>query len=48
MMAKQAAMDAKYPGKNLIIREIVDSPKRLAPPPDVVEGEATSYCGRAC
>ena len=40
--AKLAAMRAKYPGKNLIVREIVDSPLRFAAVPELAAGSGPS------
>jgi hypothetical protein len=40
--AKLAAMRAKYPGKNLIVREIVDSPMRFAERPEAAAGAGPS------
>jgi hypothetical protein len=39
---KLAAMQAKYPGEKLIIREIVDSPARFAPVPEHAENAGPS------
>jgi hypothetical protein len=35
-------MEAKYPGKIIIVNEIVDSPARFAERPDVTESAAPS------
>ena len=40
--AKLAAMRAKYPGKDLIVREIVDSPLRFAAVSELAAGSGPS------
>ena len=39
---KLAAMQAKYPGKSLIVRQIVDSPARFAERPEPAAGAGPS------